>query len=308
MPAPGDDLIAMRIRGVAFRLWRSVLVKEKDKEGWKDLQKTRHSDANVYKKGLKLLKKQGFLAKLKADCHDIVNTADAGPSQPNPAHPKAAKTSTMSSADTASTQSTPDRSDSLPKRARPGNTTAARPELNVADDAQSASDRSYSPPEFILPKQTIPVHTPRAHARRESVVIDLSDQPKSLLKFERPERTSAAHPDSRDVARPQHTLNQAQSSSCSSEHITVAHPKLEDDARIQSTSGHLSSTSSKLSLPVPTSVAHPRSKDDASTPERSSSPLVPAASQHMSITHPIPKVFVNPKSNVHPHCTPPFPR
>jgi len=47
----------MRIRGEAYRLWRRV--SKKDKESWKDLYKTRHSDPKVYKKGLRLLKKTG---------------------------------------------------------------------------------------------------------------------------------------------------------------------------------------------------------------------------------------------------------
>jgi hypothetical protein len=167
----------MRIRGVAYRFWRTVSIREKQKERWKDLSKTRHSDPKVHEKGLKLLKKQGHLAKLKANCKQILNNADAGPSRSGPTQFEVAKTPTASSKDTANAQSSSDKSSSSPEPDLPQQTSVAQPRsrnLTVTQStsrrspslvarpgpkhiakAPSISDRSYSPPEFVLPERTI---------------------------------------------------------------------------------------------------------------------------------------------------------
>ena len=292
MPAPGDDLTAMRIRGVAYRLWRSRSVKEKEKEDWKTLYKARLSDPDVYKKGLKLLKKQGHLAKLKVDCNQIVNTADAGPPQSGSAHLKPTITPTMSSEDTTSTQTNLDRSSSpepglsqqtsavqprskdlagIQSASRRSPSLVARPGSKDIANAQSISDRSYSPPEFILSEHTTPERTPVAQPGCKDTAIDPSDPSDSPMEFELPEHTLAAHPRSTST----HTTPNRPSSSSSLEH---------------------------------TMAAHPGSKDDARTSEMSSSPPTPAAFEQVSITHPMPKTIVMNKSNSHPCFTPPFPR
>jgi hypothetical protein len=293
MPAPGDNLTAKLIRGVAWSFWRSVAIKKKEKEAWKDLQRTRHSDPSVYEKGLKLLKKQGHIAKLKANFKQIVNTAVAEPFQSGPAHPKAAEIPTVSSGDIASAQTDPDRSSSFPKSGLSQQTSAvqprskdlagiqsasrrspslvARPGSKDIANAQSISDRSFSSPEFILSKHTTPERTPVAQPGCKDTAIEPSDPSDSPMEFELPEHTLAAHPRSTST----HTTPNRPSSSSSLEH---------------------------------TMAAHPGSKDDARTSEKSSSPPTPAAFEQVSTTHPMPKTIVMNKSNSHPCFTPPFPR
>jgi hypothetical protein len=296
----------MRIREQAHLVWR--IASENDKKHWKDLHETRYSDPHVYKKGRRLIETQGLLAILRPKCQQIIqdHNASAGRSRLASAPPEPKKTSAVSPKNTASIQRSSNRSDPPNEPSISGNITADHPESEDADDAQSTSDRSCSPPEYIPPKQSLSGHTPVAYPRCRDTAIDFSSMSKSSVEFALPERTPAAHPKSKGDARTRQTSDQSQSSSSSSEHAVVAHPKLEDDARAENTSGQSSSGPQESTLRVQESVTHSTCKKDASsqsTPERSSSTPAPATFERVPVAHLNIKDWVVKKSNYNPHDT-----
>jgi hypothetical protein len=237
MPAPGDDVTAMKIRGVAYRLWRRVPAKEK--EEWKDLYYVRHSDPNVYKKALRLLRKQGHLAKLKADCRHIVNNADAGSAQSTSARPEATTKAPVFLEDTASSQRT--------------------------------SDRAYSPPDFILSAHTPSDHTSAAlSVCKDNAGARSTSDHSSPSDTTRSQHISAAYP-----SRPKRdaSIENIQDQSFSQKEVEgpilreptlVAGSRLEDDDSVQSTPGQSSSP------PAPTAsentpVIHPTRMNNLKT-------------------------------------------
>jgi hypothetical protein len=298
MPAPGDDPTAMRIRGEAYRVWRSVSVRDKEKEGWKDLQKTRHSDPNVFKNGLKLLKKQGLLTKLKANCQHIVNTAAAPPSESAPARSEPAKASAVASRDAPNIK----QPSCPPAPALLENASAAHPRRKDIANLRGSSDRSYSPPEFILSQHILskskPVTLPsckdtsdaQSHSNESNPLLDIVRSEQTAVahprckdaafgapELMRPERTSTNRPKSRNKASPRITLDRSSSPSSPAtltEHTTKQQPRSGDDARSISTSGQSSPSSPKPTPPEQTTATHPKSMDDASaesTSDQSSS-------------------------------------
>jgi hypothetical protein len=291
----------MKIREQAHLVWR--IASEKDKKHWKDLHETRYSDPHVYRKGRRLLKTQGLLAILRPKCQQIIqdHNASAGQFRPTIAPPEPTTTSAVSPEDIAIIQRTSSRSDPPHEISISGNVTADHPESKDADDAQSTSDRSYSPPESILPEQSLSEHTPVAHPRCIATAVDFSDMSKSPLEVALPD---AAHPKYKDDALTQQASDQSQSSSSPSEHPMVAHPKLEDDTRAQSSSGQFSPSPPRPILSVQESMWHLRCKKDSSgqsTPDRSASPAS-TISDRTPLVNPKSTATVGTQSNYDPHC------
>jgi hypothetical protein len=195
MSAPGNDVTAMKIRGVAYRLWRRVPTKEK--EAWKDLYYVRHMDPKIYTKALKLLKKQGLVAKLEADCRHIVPTTSARPSQlPPPTFLEPARTSTAASREAPSLQHASNQSSRLAVPVLSEPASAAHSRRKDVANPQGSSDRSYSPPEFILSQHTISESKSIAHASCKATARArrLSNRFKCPQDVARSEHTSPEHP------------------------------------------------------------------------------------------------------------------
>ncbi|KAM0690203.1 hypothetical protein Q7P36_008970 [Cladosporium allicinum] len=254
-PAPGDDATAMRIRGEALNVWRYASAK--DKKDWKGLVEARNLDPDVHKKCLRLLRSQSLFARLKSNCQRLVNTTDPEPSRSAPAHLKHATTSSAPSGD--------------------------------AIRNQTLSDRSYSPPEFILSEHALSEHTTVAYPIfKETASAQCSSNRSSPpLKSVLPKHTSAVPPTLNNDATARSTSGQPPSSHTEpalSEHILAAHP-IKDDSSSQDTSDQSSSSSSAPSSPEPTHpeptlAEHQRSEDnvgaqgtsDQSSSSSSSSP------------------------------------
>jgi hypothetical protein len=153
MTASGDDLTAVRIREQAHVVWHKV--SKKDKEAWGDLHDERFSDPKVYKKGRRLLKTQGLLPRLKANCRRIVHSTSVGSSRTAVyALIEPVEASTAPSGDTNSLQHTSSQpscppvpaqsSSSSPEPVVGEHTSAAHSGSKDDDSAESTSGQSSS--------------------------------------------------------------------------------------------------------------------------------------------------------------------
>ena len=146
MPAPGDLETAKQLRDQARPLWRRVSFK--DKEDWKILNEARVSDPDVYKKGGRLIKKQGLLAQLKPKSTVTANVSDPQQDIAKPAVTELATTSHLTARDRSSVES--DSTSSSPPTG-PARVESARSPSIAANDAACPQSKSYPTNPFHIP-------------------------------------------------------------------------------------------------------------------------------------------------------------
>lgn len=258
-------------------------------------------DPNIYTKALKLLKKQGLVAKLEADCRHIVPTTSARPSRPPPpTFLEPVRTSTAASPEAPSLQHASNQSSRLPVPVLSEPASAAHSRRKYIANLQGSSDGSYSPLEFILSQHTLSESKSIAHASCKDTAgaRRLSNRSKCPQDVARSEHTSPEHPRSNGDAGSQNRSDSSSSPTPKptlSEHKSAARPKPKDEARSQSAfqSSFSKYSSSSPSLPEPalsesTSAVHSKSKNTTSfknTAGRPSCSPEHTIFEHTSVAH-----------------------